>query len=144
MFLLLLLLPHNYYYKFFLDTIIARTLSFVHRTPYIQRRAQIPKYDVEVAEMLCSKADVRPYCWNSEARGPWRDRKEDLKGFEFDWGIWTDWRWNQGCWEQRQELAASSVIRQALTRKLAFWRCMHHASSNTIYINQQDAQNSCD
>ena len=26
----------------------------------------------------------------------------------------------------------------------AIWRCMHRASSYNMYINQQDAQNSCD
>ena len=24
------------------------------------------------------------------------------------------------------------------------WRCMHRASSHSVYMNQQDAQNSCD
>ena len=29
-------------------------------------------------------------------------------------------------------------------RKFSVWRCMHRASSYNMYINQQDAQNSCD
>ena len=27
---------------------------------------------------------------------------------------------------------------------VSMWRCMHRASSYNMYINQQDAQNSCD
>ena len=122
--------------------------KFVYKTVLVifYSKKNWAKYDKNVYwsceilfKVLLSRHIIETYC--------------SIKSHEWEpSSMWTDGRTDVTKLRVAIRNFAKELKKETLRRRapstgkysLAFWRCMHRASSYNIYINQQDAQNSCD